>query len=105
MLGSFDAMVSNYSDLVIKNPYDTPVYIHTYATPNECGVKIFGELNEYEIIRRNERIDFDETEFPEISYKSEGYLDYIKNGVLEKSERIRKDTYYKVKLENNESLL
>lgn len=99
VLGSFDAMVSQYSDLVIKNPYDTSVYLHTYASDYECGVKIFGTENIYRIERRNEKIEFSEEEFPDVSYKSEGYLDYFLEDKLIKSEKIRKDTYYKVKIE------
>lgn len=97
--GSFDAMVSaGISDLVIENPYDTPVYFYTYATKNECGVKVFGAENEYTIDRRMERVEFDENEFPSVSYKSCGYLDYYnKAGELVKSEKIRQDTYYKLK--------
>lgn len=102
VLGSFDAMVSaGVSDLVIKNPYKTPVFVHTYSTDAECGVKIFGEQNEFEIKRRNEKVEFDETEFPEISYKSEGFLDYFKNGELIKSQKIRQDAYKKVKVEES----
>lgn len=97
--GSFDAMVSSgSSDLKIKNPYNSPVYIHTYATNNECGVKIFGETNLYDIKTRSEKIEFNEAELPKIQYKSEGYLDYYKDGQLIKSEKIRKDNYYKVNI-------
>ena len=97
--GSFDAMVSaGVSDLVIKNPYDTPIYIYSYATDYECGVKIFGEINEFDIQRRTEIVDFNEEEYPSVSYMSEGYLDYFKNNELVKTKRIRKDTYKKVKV-------
>lgn len=97
--GSFDAMVSaGVSDLVIKNPYNTPIYIYAYATDYECGVKIFGECNEFEIRRRTEIVEFDETEYPNVSYMSEGHLDYFKNNELVKTKRIRKDIYKKVKI-------
>jgi len=100
--GSFDAMVSaGISDLVIKNCYSTPIFIHAYATDYECGVKIFGQENEFQIKRRAEIIEFSEEEFPDLSYKSEGYLDYYKDGELIKSEHIRKDSYKKVKVEKN----
>lgn len=96
--GSFDAMVSaGVSDLKIKNPYNSSIYIYTYATNLECGVKIFGEPNEFEIVRRSDRLDVDETVQPKIAYKSEGFLDYYKDGKLLKTEKIRKDSYYKVK--------
>lgn len=104
VLGSFDAMVSNYSDLKIRNPYDNSVFIYTYATDFECGVKIFGEVNEFRIERRNEKLEFDEEEFPNVNYKSEGYLDYFIGDELIKSEKIRKDTYFKIKTEETSSV-
>lgn len=95
--GSFDAMVSyGGSDLVIKNPYSTPIFIYGEATDCDCLFKIFGAPNEYEIKRRAEIIDFNFEEFPEISYKSEGFLDYYKDGILVNSKKIRKDSYKKV---------
>lgn len=104
--GSFDAMVSaGVSDLRIKNPYINSVYIYTYANDYECGVKIFGEVNEFEIIRRSNRLEFNEEEFPKIAYKSEGYLDYYKNGELIKTERIRKDNYYKLKVDETPEVI
>lgn len=95
--GSFDAMVSfGGSDLVIKNPYSTPIFIYGNATDYDCEFKIFGAPNEYEIKRRAEKIDFSEEEFPEVSYKSEGYLDYYKDGIIINSKKIRTDSYKKV---------
>lgn len=95
--GSFDAMVSyGGSDLVIKNPYPTSIFIYGEATDYDCKFKIFGAPNEYEIKRRAEIIDFNSEEFPDISYKSEGFLDYYKDGILVNSKKIRKDSYKKV---------
>lgn len=98
--GSFDAMVAgNLSDLVIENPYDYPVFVHAYATEYECGVKIFGKENEYTIVRRTEKIDFDAEEFPRVMHKTEGFLDYYKEGKLISTSKIRSDNYYKQKTE------
>lgn len=94
--GSFDAMVSaGVSDLIIRNPLDTPVYIHAYATDTECGFKIFGEKNEYDIVRRTEILEIEEDEAEKIAFKSEGYLDFYKDGELVESKLIRKDKYKK----------
>ena len=94
--GSFDAMVATgLSDLVIRNPFDSPIYIHAYATDAECGFKIYGAKNEYDIVRRTEVIDIDEEEAEKIAFKSEGYLDYYKDGELVQTKRIRKDKYKK----------
>lgn len=99
--GSFDAMVSaGISDLVIKNPYDTPIYIHAYATDAECGFKIYGVENEFQIVRRAEILEVLPEEEENIAYKSEGYLDFYKDGDLIKSEKIRQDRYKKVKIES-----
>ena len=98
VMGSFDAMVSSgISDLIIKNCYDYPIYIYSYATDYECGVKIFGKENEYDIVRRNESLEFDSKELPNVAYKSCGYLDYYKDGELQFSKKIRKDTYILVR--------
>ena len=103
--GSFDAMVSaGWSDLVIKNCYSSPIYIHATASDYDCKIKIFGEENEYLIKRRAEIIDIEDEEKDKISYKSIGYLDYYKDGVLIKSDKIRKDTYKKVKVEESSTL-
>ena len=97
--GSFDAMVSaGISDLVIENDGEYPVFIHTYATNEECGVKIFGLKNEFTIKPRSEKIEFDEEEFPNVFSKTIGYLDYYKDDILIESKKIRKDTYYKAKI-------
>lgn len=96
VLGSFDAMVSSSSDLVIKNPYDYPVYFYASANNTEARVKIFGAPNEFTIERRNNRLEIDETKDSLIAYKSEGYLDYYKDGILIESKKIRTDAYKKL---------
>lgn len=94
--GSFDAMVSaGVSDLIISNPLDTPIYIHAYATDAECGFKIYGAKNDYDIVRRTEILEIDDEEAEKIAFKSEGYLDYYKDGELVESKRIRRDKYKK----------
>lgn len=96
--GSFDAMVATgLSDLVFKNNTNGNLYFYTYCNGKECGVKIFGEENEYEIKRRSEDVDFSAEKFPNVAYKTEGYLEYYKNGEKVKEEKIRRDSYFKVK--------
>ncbi len=96
--GSFDAMVATgISDLVFKNNTGGNIYIYTYCNGQECGVKIFGEENEYEIKQRSENLDFSAEEYPNIAYKTAGYLEYYKDGIKIKEECIRRDNYYKLK--------
>lgn len=105
--GSFDAMVAGkYSDLVIKNNFNSPVFFYTYATDYECGVKIFGVKNEFEIKARSEKTKILPHEEDTVQYKSDGYLDYFKDNELIETVKIRSDKYYKLKpIQNNENTI
>ena len=94
---SFDAMVSpGISDLRIKNNTGDSVFFATECTDTYVKVCVYGCQNEYEIERRSQTIDFDQEQYPDISYKSESYLDYYKNGVKQFEKKLRSDTYKKV---------
>lgn len=99
--GSFDSMVSyGISDLVFKNTSGGPIFISTSCDSDSCGVSVFGIKNEFDIIRRSEAVEFDEEEFPRVSSKSVGYLEYYKNGQKQFEKKIRKDNYYKLNVES-----
>ena len=92
--GSFDAMVSSgFSDFVFRNNFDSPIYIYSYCNGLECGVKIFGEANEYDIKQRSEVVEFDKETNPTIAHKSKGFLEYYKNGEKVFEKEIRNDKY------------
>ena len=94
---SFDAMVSyGISDLIFENNTDAPIYIKTYVDSSVCKVCIFGLKNEYEIKRRSEVLDYEESWGDNVNFKSKGYLEYYKDGYLTNTKNIRKDTYYKL---------
>lgn len=98
---SFDSMVSlGISDLVFKNNTGGPIFISTYCDAVSCGATIYGIENEYDIKRRSEVIEFDAEEFPRVSHKSQGFLEYYKNGEKVFEKKIRKDNYYKLKTDN-----
>lgn len=110
---SFDAMVnSGSSDLVISNPFSFPVFISAYSESDVAVVEIFGKRNEF-LIKRvsntvfkgnvpSDKVVYEKQENGLSDYrksygcpllKSEGFLEYYKDGILVKSERIRSDTY------------
>ena len=118
---SFDAMV-NYgsSDLKIKNNTDAPITFATRCDGSRCEVFVYGAKNNYEIKRRSEIIsekppeseeviesnnnedDFNDAgyyykTYPKNEVISEGFLEYYKNGILEKIIKIRHNKYNGVK--------
>ncbi len=113
----FDAMVSMGSaDLKIKNNKSSDFIITCSTINNECRICLYGVANEYQIQTRYEIYenipageDIIETDaskyngysepgeyrisYPADGYRAKGYLDYYKDGVLIKSEKIRDNTY------------
>ncbi len=109
---SFDAMVSTYNDLKFVNSTPFPIYIQGIVTNNSITFNIYGEENEYEIKRVSNVVEKIKPESPiyidsnELAFgeskvlqfekeglKSEGILEYYKNGEKIKNVLIRKDTY------------
>jgi vancomycin resistance protein YoaR len=113
---SFDAMVSEYNDLKIKNNTGFPLYIAANADGNRLKIEFFGKpvekglkialrsevkkvVNcEDKVILNDGSYEISEEGFFRISRGangcvSEGYIDYYRGGVLERSEKIRSDTY------------
>ena len=109
---SFDAMVSTYNDLKFINSTPFPIYIQGIVTNNYITFNIYGKENEYEIKRVSNVIEKIKPESPiyidsnELAFgeskvlqfekeglKSEGILEYYKNGERVKTLLIRKDTY------------
>ena len=114
----FDAMVNTgSSDLKIKNQTNFDCIITACADGEVCRVAIYGEKPEYKIVGRFEKYsvlpsvekeycydksifdgDFDKGEniisCGVDGYQARGFLDYYKNGVLCKTEKIRDNTYF-----------
>jgi hypothetical protein len=113
---SFDAMVSEYNDLKIKNNTGFPLYIAANADESRLKIEFFGkpmekglkislrsEIKQVINCEDNTLLNDGSYEIPEEGFfrisrgtngcVSEGYADYYRGGVLERSERIRNDTY------------
>ena len=116
----FDAMVNiGSSDLVIKNNTEYPIIIATSYINDECKINVYGVKNNYLIVKKYQIKD-DKLQFNIIKtknydlynydkvipqgeeivlnkgkngIKAEGYLEYYKDGVLVKTEKIREDKY------------
>lgn len=116
----FDAMVNmGSSDLVIRNNLDYPVIFTTSSVNDLCKIAIFGQVNEYKILRKSEKVkeliddeiiytkDYSNYGFSEplkvgeqkvLSYCKPGYiangwLEYYKDDLLVKTQNIRNDRY------------
>lgn len=116
----FDAMVNTgSSDLIIKNNTDGDIIFATSNKNDICLVNIYGKKNEYDIVRKSEKIMEFENYVKETSsdykkygfekplnkgeevvvsygkpgYKAVGILEYYKNGVLIKTKKIRENIY------------
>lgn len=119
---SFDAMVnSGWADLKFKNCTDNPIIIKTCADEQTLKISIYGQAMDYKVNRVSyvtekilplpEQIVFDEDgDYPELyegekmflrygkeGYKSEGYIEKIKNGKVESVKKIRTDKYSAVR--------
>ena len=107
---SFDAMVSSASDLRFVNTLSSPITIRMSTNGKYVRAEIYG-VDKFEIKRRSMTVctipfeveyrDDDTLEVGKESVdtygkeglKSQGYLDYYKDGKLEKSVLIRTDSY------------
>lgn len=117
---SFDAMVNiGSSDLVVRNNSGERIVITTSSENDICKVKIFGNKNRFNILRKSEKvkvlpakndtIETDLSKFENISlevgeekrisfakdgFVSKGYLQYFNGmGELVENRHIRTDTY------------
>lgn len=105
---SFDAMVSEYADLKMKNDTSADIYIGITCDDKTIKVKVYGKKDNgitydfrSELIETLCHQDYDQD--PTIcrnGYKSKGYKLIYKNGVLVKKILLRTDFYkpYKVKI-------
>lgn len=103
---SFDAMVSEWSDLKIKNDTQTPIFISAFANGEEIKVTVFGrddgrdrvfDTKVTEVIRHEEWYE-GALEYKN-GYKSEGYISVYESGRLLYREKIRSDHYKPYKLQ------
>ena len=112
---SFDAMVSEWADLVFTNPFDYPMFIEAQADGEKLTVTFYGKRGEEEYmfesvvkeVVRHPLYDGTNGEVYRNGYKSEGYKIVTKGGRVVSRERIRSDYYkpYEVKrIENNGNL-
>lgn len=119
---SFDAMVSgDYSDLVFQNNFDSPIYIKTSADDKNIKVEIYGQKipDGEEIKTRSELVkilphngdkivsdkkgdyaskvlykgEYYRLKYPREGYESKAYVQYYKDGKLEREKEIRHDFY------------
>ena len=105
---SFDAMVSEWSDLVFTNTHDTPLFIEAIADGERLTVNFYGKKQDYDLkfesitkeVVRHSLFDGTNGDRYRNGYKSEGYMLTIKDGVMIKREKIRSDYYapYEVSL-------
>lgn len=119
IMAGFDAMVTYGSaDLSFVNTSQHSLYIQGKTSGKTVTFTIYGEPNEYSIVRENaeERTPFDtveivdEKKYPELIYtdqikvitngsdgvKTKSYLKYYKNGVLVNTRLIRQNVYKRV---------
>lgn len=114
---SFDAMVSENTDLVLYNDSSYPAYIKCVSDGKKISVAVFGEPQRYTIKLRsevvgtipaeikevNQEIDWQEGETERIIKKpkdglvSVGYRDFYENGKLVFTETLRKNYYLPIK--------
>ncbi len=109
---SFDAMVSEWSDLKFKNNSDTPIFIEGRAQDGVLEFVFYGTPIKYrlefeskvvEVVRHKDWVEGSENY--RNGYKSEGYLLRFRGDKLLKRSQIRKDFYkpYEIRLENKEN--
>lgn len=108
---SFDAMVSSWSDLRFVNTLSAPVTVKMTADGQYLRAEIYGVKGEFSVRRRSEtlgEIPFETERLTDTSLapgeerveaagknglRSEGWLEYFRNGALVRTLRIRRDTY------------
>ena len=120
----FDAMVSGgSSDLVIKNNLEYPIMITTCDKNNNCKISIYGQKNNFQIIKKSEKL-YENPNFEKIEttcyedygfskpleegeryivsrgrpgYTAQSWLEYHVDGILVKTKKLRTVTYNPVK--------
>ena len=108
---SFDAMVSSWSDLRFVNTLSSPVTLKMTADGQYLRAEIYGVKGEFSVRRRSEtlgEIPFETERLTDTSLapgeerveaagknglRSEGWLEYFRDGALVRTLRIRRDTY------------
>lgn len=108
---SFDAMVSSWSDLRFVNTLSAPVTVKMTADGQYLRAEIYGVKGEFSVRRRSEtlgEIPFETERLTDTSLapgeerveaagknglRSEGWLEYFRDGALVRTLRIRRDTY------------
>lgn len=113
---SFDAMVSNTNDLVIKNNTNSAFFLKTHADGNDLSIYVYGDdatggaiCNIKSVIERHiECAEYEEIKdtagtlapgekkvlkSPKAGLVSSAYMEYYQNGVLVSRKRIRQDYY------------
>lgn len=108
---SFDAMVSSWSDLRFVNTLSAPVTLKMTADGQYLRAEIYGVKGEFSVRRRSEtlgEIPFETERLTDTSLapgeerveaagknglRSEGWLEYFRDGALVRTLRIRRDTY------------
>ena len=108
---SFDAMVSSESDLRFVNTLSAPVTVKMTADGSYLRAEMYGVKGEFSVRRRSEtvgEIPFETEHLADPSLppgeervespgknglRSEGWLEYFRDGTLVRSLRIRRDTY------------
>ena len=108
---SFDAMVSSETDLRFVNTLSAPVTLRMTADGSYLRAEMYGVKGEFSVRRRSEtvgEIPFETERLADPSLppgeervespgknglRSEGWLEYFRDGALVRSVRIRRDTY------------
>lgn len=108
---SFDAMVSSWSDLRFVNTLSAPVTLKMTADGQYLRAEIYGVKGEFSVRRRSEtlgEIPFETERLTDTSLapgeerveavgknglRSEGWLEYFRDGAIVRTLRIRRDTY------------
>lgn len=99
---SFDAMVSEWCDLVFTNTTPYPVFIEATADGERLAVTFYGKARDYDLrfesvvkeVVRHQLFDGTNGEQYRNGYKSEGYKIVLKGGKVVERVKIRQD-YYK----------
>ena len=112
---SFDAMVSEWCDLVFTNTTDSPVFIEAYADGATLSVTFYSRARGYDLrfesvvkeVVRHPLYDGTNGDVYRNGYKSEGYKVITRGGRVVSRRKMRSDYYkpYEVKrVENNGNL-
>lgn len=100
---SFDAMVSSWSDMVVENVTNYPIFVKIKASGGILSVKVFGEKMDYSIIRKSvvkKVIPYEtiyvkngEEKLGKNGIESYSKLVYMQDGKVISERMVREDTY------------